>query len=61
MDTKQLFDELGGRQSVIAETGLTAGRISQWVTGNRIPAVWLKYFQAVRPDLPWQKYQQNEA
>lgn len=59
MDTKQLIELLGGRQKVMADTGLTAGRISQWVTGDHVPAVWLKYFQAVRPDLPWDQYQQQ--
>lgn len=44
MDINGFIEELGGRQVVIDMTGLTKGRISQWVNENSVPRPWLKYF-----------------
>lgn len=43
VDTNGFIDAVGGRQRIIALTGLTKGRISQWVTDNDIPRPWLKF------------------
>jgi len=59
MDTKTLIEQLGGRAKVISETGLSRGRISQWATADKIPAPWLKYFQAKYKKLPWHQYTGN--
>jgi hypothetical protein len=56
MDTQRVIELMGGRAAVIAETGLTKGRISQWVTDNRIPRPWLKYFRQKYKRLPWDQY-----
>lgn len=53
MDTKKIIAEVGGRKAVMEMTGLTKGRISQWVNDNKIPAPWLKFFQAKFPSLDW--------
>ena len=34
-------------------TGLTKGRISQWVSDGNIPTPWLKFFEAKFPNLDW--------
>lgn len=57
MDTNQLIEELGGRSKVIEETGLTKGRIAQWVSEDAIPTPWLKYFQQKYKKIAWQLYQ----
>jgi len=51
MDAKTLITEFGGRQKVMAMTGLSKGRISQWVTTDEIPLAWLRFFKAKRPRL----------
>ena len=56
MDTKQLVAFLGGQKQLRGETGLSKGRISQWVRGDRITPAWEKYFRAKYPDLDWASY-----
>lgn len=54
MDARQAVDELGGRRAVQDLTGLTRGRIHQWVTWNRIPRPWVLFLKEKRPDLDWE-------
>jgi hypothetical protein len=49
MDINQFIAEIGGRAAVIAETGLTKGRISQWCVSQRIPRPWVKFFREKYP------------
>jgi DNA-binding transcriptional regulator YdaS (Cro superfamily) len=48
MDANQVIKVMGGRQAVMKITGLSKGRISQWITGNHIPVPWLAAFRAMR-------------
>lgn len=41
---------MGGRKAVMEFTGLSKGRLSQWVGENRIPEAWMAAFRALRPD-----------
>ena len=50
MDIKSFITEIGGRKSVIEETGLTKGRISQWVIENKLTRPWILYFQIKYPE-----------
>jgi|TARA_R110000824_G_scaffold153382_1_gene325008 hypothetical protein len=43
MDVNNFISDIGGRKILINSTGLTKGRISQWVTGNHIPRPWIKF------------------
>lgn len=56
MDTKHLIELLGGPASVMELTGLSKGRISQWVTANKITRSWLEYLKLKRKDIPWDHY-----
>lgn len=49
MNAKQIIAAAGGRKAVIEMTGLTRGRISQWVVSDQIPKAWLKFFEAKFP------------
>jgi hypothetical protein len=49
MNARELISKLGGTHTVIAETGLSKGRISQWQTSNHIPRPWVKYLRARFP------------
>ncbi|WP_165973770.1 hypothetical protein [Paucimonas lemoignei] len=49
----KIIDAVGGRKAVIEMTGLSRGRISQWVTDKAIPTPWLKFFEAKFPALDW--------
>lgn len=52
MDTNQIIDELGGTVAVANMCGLTSGAVSQWRTSETgIPKPWMKFFQAIRPDV----------
>jgi hypothetical protein len=51
MDVEQFIAAVGGRAEVIRETGLTKGRISQWVKARSIPRHWVKFFRVKYPDL----------
>ena len=42
--------DIGGRKSVVDETGLTKARISQWVVDDEIPRSWLRYFELKYPE-----------
>lgn len=44
MNIDGFIQDVGGRQVVIEMTGLTKGRISQWITDNRVPRSWAKFF-----------------
>lgn len=44
MNVENFILEIGGRKLLIELTGLSKGRISQWVIENRIPRAWIKYF-----------------
>ncbi|MFM0479099.1 hypothetical protein PQQ81_01070 [Paraburkholderia strydomiana] len=49
MNANQIVTLMGGRKAVIEITGLTKGRISQWVNEDHIPAPWLAAFKAMKP------------
>jgi hypothetical protein len=49
MNAKQLIEAAGGRQAVMALTGLKRARISQWCTENYIPAPWVLLFKSKFP------------
>ena len=55
MNAEKIIKAIGGRKVVIEMTGLTKGRISQWVVDNSIPVPWLKFFGAKFPDLDWEE------
>lgn len=50
-NAQETIELLGGRKAVMEITGLTKGRISQWVSENKIPKYWLLQFHLMRPDL----------
>ncbi|HEX7907294.1 MAG TPA: hypothetical protein VF534_04280 [Paraburkholderia sp.] len=50
MNANQVIEVMGGRQEVMRITGLSKGRISQWIKGNHIPASWLVAFRALKPE-----------
>ncbi|KDR41149.1 hypothetical protein [Caballeronia glathei] len=50
MDATKIIEAMGGRRRVMQITGLTKGRISQWVSGNHIPDPWMVAFRAMNPD-----------
>ncbi|MGF7131948.1 hypothetical protein P3T40_003431 [Paraburkholderia sp. EB58] len=50
MNANQVIDVMGGRREVMRITGLSKGRISQWITGNHIPGSWLVAFRALKPE-----------
>lgn len=43
MEIENFIKEIGGRKFVIELTGLSKGRISQWVVANQIPRPWVKF------------------
>jgi hypothetical protein len=49
MNAIQVIKIMGGRQAVMQITGLTKGRISQWIKGDHIPSSWLVAFRAMKP------------
>jgi hypothetical protein len=51
MNAEQVIVAMGGRAKVIELTGLSKGRISQWVTDNSIPKAWMRLFHEKRPDV----------
>jgi hypothetical protein len=53
MDAQKIIDAIGGRKAAMALTGLTKGRISQFITGNHIPRPWLMLFEEKFPSLDW--------
>jgi len=55
MNTQKIVELAGGRKAVIAMTGLTKGRISQWIVWKNIPKPWLLFFQEKFPDWDWKK------
>ena len=55
MNSKLIVEALGGRQKVIKETGLTRGRISQWIVRNDIPKLWIAFFRLKYPKLNWKQ------
>lgn len=48
-EAQQIIDLMGGRKAVMEITGLTKGRISQWVSENSIPRYWLLEFHLRNP------------
>lgn len=53
MNATDVIKIMGGRAEVMRITGLTKGRISQWVSDNEIPRSWLTAFHAMKPrDIP---------
>jgi len=50
MNANQIVDVMGGRKEVMKITGLSKGRISQWINENHIPLPWLTAFRALKPD-----------
>lgn len=51
MNVEKFIEALGGRAVVIAETGLSKGRISQWCINNTMPRPWVKFFREKYPEL----------
>jgi hypothetical protein len=49
MNATQVIEIMGGRAEVMKITGLTKGRLSQWVSDNEIPRSWLVAFHAMKP------------
>lgn len=49
MNANQVIEVMGGRKEVMRITGLSKGRISQWVNENHIPPSWLVAFRALKP------------
>lgn len=49
MNANQVIEVMGGRKEVMKITGLSKGRISQWVNENHIPPSWLVAFRALKP------------
>jgi hypothetical protein len=49
MNANQVIEVMGGRKAVMKITGLSKGRISQWITQNHIPNSWLAAFRALKP------------
>jgi len=56
MNTKQLVALLGGPKKIKEDTGLSKGRVSQWVSEDRITPSWLEYYRLKRPDIDWATY-----
>ncbi|GAB3107720.1 hypothetical protein GCM10027288_18320 [Bordetella tumbae] len=50
MNATDVINIMGGRAEVMRITGLTKGRISQWVSDNEIPRSWMTAFHAMRPN-----------
>jgi hypothetical protein len=50
MNANQVIEVMGGRKEVMKITGLSKGRISQWVNENHIPPSWLVAFRAMKPE-----------
>ncbi len=44
INVEQFISDIGGRKLLIELTGLSKGRISQWVIENHIPRAWARYF-----------------
>lgn len=51
MNVEQFIADIGGRAEVIRQTGLSKGRISQWVKSRSIPRPWVMFFREKYPDL----------
>lgn len=49
MDATTVIEIMGGRAEVRRITGLTSGRLSQWVKENHIPLSWMTAFRAMKP------------
>jgi hypothetical protein len=45
MNVQAFTQAVGGRRVLISVTGLSKGRISQWVTDNHIPRSWVKFLE----------------
>lgn len=50
MNANQVIDVMGGRKAVMKITGLSKGRISQWISQNHIPRSWLVAFRTLKPE-----------
>lgn len=50
MKAQTIIDLMGGRKQVMEITGLTKGRLSQWVSEDRIPKYWLLEFHLRKPE-----------
>lgn len=50
MNAINIIEAMGGRRRVMDITGLSKGRISQWVSSNHIPESWMVAFRALNPD-----------
>ncbi len=61
MDTKHLVGLLGGPSQIMEDTGLSKGRVSQWVSEDRITPSWLKFYRLKRPDIDWGAYDAHLA
>lgn len=49
MNAEKVIEIMGGRKRVMQITGLSKGRISQWVGEDRIPHAWMMAFRAMKP------------
>lgn len=60
MDAKQIVEAMGGVKETVKITGLTRGRIYQFMKENHIPRPWLLFFHAKNPKkIPLPKNQQQ--
>jgi hypothetical protein len=61
MNTKKIIEAVGGRKKVMEMTGLTRGRIYQWMDEGNIPTPWLKFFEAKYPELDWDQLRSEQS
>ena len=57
----KLIEALGGAQEVIKSTGISAGRVSQMKTRNKMPKSWIMFFENKYPEAFNKAIGQNEA
>lgn len=50
-NTEKYIEALGGPKAVMQYTGLSKGRISQWIKADRIQTYWLFVLSMRRPDI----------
>jgi hypothetical protein len=60
MNVEKLIEALGGAQEVIKITGMSAGRISQMKTRNKMPKSWIMFFENKYPEAFNKAQGQNE-
>ena len=61
MDARTLIEKMGGQGQVRKLTGLSKGRISQWVVSDSIPRSWAMFLSEKFPQLDFQKFLEKAA